>query len=520
MRAICTLSTSAAGVIGLLAWLLSGVATAAVPAPFPVRHGAAVGAVAFSPDGRMIASGGDDAILRIADVSSGKVKHTLRGHLGRVASLAFAPDGKVLASGGRDSTVCLWGPVTGKQLHRLEGHERTVMTLAFTPDGRHLVSGSYDGTVRLWEVATGKEVLKLEAHQDAVSCVGFAPDGKTLASGGYDRVVRVWSLDAARGTAKVLQQLPVRHRTEVTGLAFCLGGRYLATSSANGFWLLWDVASGEVAEVLRPNGGTILTVASSADSRTLALGGLGGEVELYEAATGRLIGMLSAHSGEFDLMKFSPTTGYPSEIRAVALAAGGFVVAAGAKDGRVHVWDLSKALTRKEAIPARPEQRDLEKLWGTLGDADPAVGYRTVAVLASRPEAALAFLKQRLLPAPPPDRKRILQLIEELNDRRFAVRERASAGLASRIEDAEPLLREALGRKPSLELRRRIERLLDPLQQRFPPPDRLRASRALLAVERIGTAEARAFLEGLSRGSAGAWLTREAKATLARVARP
>src|SRR5262249_61903437 len=76
MQAICTLSTSAAGVIGLLTWLLSGVATAAVPAPFPVRHGAAVGAVAFSPDGKRIASGGDDAILRVSDVASGKEKHT------------------------------------------------------------------------------------------------------------------------------------------------------------------------------------------------------------------------------------------------------------------------------------------------------------------------------------------------------------------------------------------------------------------------------------------------------------
>jgi hypothetical protein len=504
--------------IGLLSWLVPSSA-AAVPSPFPLRHGAGVGAVAFSPNGRTLASGGDDALLRVAEVATGKERHQLRGHLGRIAAVAFSPDGKVLASGGRDSTVYLWDPATGKRLHKLEGHDRTVLALAFTPDGRHLASGSYDGTVRVWEIAGGKEVLKIEAHQDAVSCVGFAPDGKTLASGGYDRIVRVWTVDVRGGTAKGLHQLQAGRRTEVTGLTFC-GGRFLATSSASGFLLLWDLKRGEVAEVLRPQGSTILTVASSPDGRTLGLGGLSGEVELYEAATGRPVGFFSAYSGEFNSAKFSPASGSPGEVRAVGLASGGFLVAAGAKDGRVHVWDLAAALNRKQLVPVKLEQKDFEKLWLALADADPAVGYRAAAVLSAHPEAALGLLKQHLPPVPTADRKRIARLIADLDGRRFGVRERASAELAERIEEAELLLREVLTRKPALELRRRIERLLEPLERHVPPPERVRALRVLLAVERMGTAEAKAFLEGLSRGSAGAWLTHEARATLERVASP
>src|SRR5438876_3981228 len=102
MRAVCIRPASVVRMIGLLSWLLPSFAAAAVPSPFPLRHAAAVGAVAFSPNGRTLASGGDDALLRVADVATGKERHQLRGHLGRIAAVAFSPDGKVLASGGRD----------------------------------------------------------------------------------------------------------------------------------------------------------------------------------------------------------------------------------------------------------------------------------------------------------------------------------------------------------------------------------------------------------------------------------
>ena len=140
--------------------------------------------------------------------------------------------------------------------------------------------------------------------------------------------------------------------------------------------------------------------------------------------------------------------------------------------------------------------------------------------MAARPEAALPLLKARLRPVPPPDRAVIGRLIARLDSDRFALRERATAELEKIVEEAEPLLRQALTKRPSLELRRRIERLLAPLEARFLPPERLRACRALLAVELMGTPEARAYLEELARGSAGAWLTRQARRSLARLNPP
>src|SRR5262245_19341509 len=90
----------------------------------PIRHEGAVTAVALAPDGRSLASGGDDEVVCVLDVASGRERHQLNGHRGRVAALAFAPDGKVLASGGRDGSVCLWDPHRGKLLRCCEGHER------------------------------------------------------------------------------------------------------------------------------------------------------------------------------------------------------------------------------------------------------------------------------------------------------------------------------------------------------------------------------------------------------------
>ena len=328
--------------------------------PFPVRHEGAVGAVVFAPDGRAIASGGEDQLVLISDLATGKELHRLRGHEGRVSALAYSPDGKTLASGSRDSTICLWDAASGKLLHRCPGHERTVLALAFAPDGRHVASASYDGSIRLWQVATGKSVCQADAHADAVSCVAFAPDGKTLASGGYDRVVRVWTVAAGRTALKPLHHLRPGP-PEVTGVAFCLEGRYLAASTSAGEVRLWDTLKGDVVSINRAQVGAVLTLACSADGRTLAVAGMSGRVELFEAATGQVVGYLAPGTGTFGPAAF-PLGSFDREIRAAAVSAGGLTVAAGTKDGRLLVWDVA-ALLGAGAPPGKPEAKELEKWW-------------------------------------------------------------------------------------------------------------------------------------------------------------
>jgi hypothetical protein len=162
--------------------------------------------------------------------------------------------------------------------------------------------------------------------------------------------------------------------------------------------------------------------------------------------------------------------------------------------------------------------KNLEDLWDDLGRLDAAKGYQATWLLTDVPEQAIALFKPRLRPAAavPIDR-----WIAELDDKVFAVRQKATADLASHVEQAEPALRRALTRYPSLEATRRIERLLKQFSTGdiVPSTDLVRTVRAIEVLERIGTAEARAILANLARGAPDAWVTREARGSLERLAK-
>jgi hypothetical protein len=357
---------------------------------------------------------------------------------------------------------------------------------------------------------------QIEAHADAVSCVGFSPDGKTIASGGHDAMVRIWNVSADGKTIRPVHHLRDAGRSEVTGIAFCMGGRLLASVTTYSTIRMRDPVRGEILRLVNFPYGSVLALACSSDGRTLAAAGLGGRLGLCEVATGGVVVNREEPATRTNDLQFSPTEGFPGQVRSLALSATGFMVAAGTKDGEILVRDIGKALGGRSARPVLSD-KDLETLWNDLRNHSASDGYRAIALLAARPASSIPFLQQHLTPVAKADRAHMQKLIDDLDHDRFGRREKAASELEKVLDMAEPLLRQRLTNQPSLELRRRIERLLQPLDELVPPPDRLRSIRAVQALEQIGSAQARTLLEKLSHGCPGAWLTDEARLALDRL---
>jgi WD40 repeat protein len=150
--------------------------------------------VAFSQDGQTLALGCEDGTVQLRDLRTGALLTVLKGHTGWVGSVAYSPDWATLASGGQDKTVRLWDLTAGRAIAVLHGHTSWVQSVAFSPDGKTLASGSNDSTIRLWDHTTKKTTAICRGHTSWVESVAFSPDGKTLASGSDDNTIRLWKV--------------------------------------------------------------------------------------------------------------------------------------------------------------------------------------------------------------------------------------------------------------------------------------------------------------------------------------
>ncbi|EAU29371.1 conserved hypothetical protein [Aspergillus terreus NIH2624] len=237
-----------------------------------VGHQASVGAVAFSPDGRLLACGTHDSTISLWDITTGALRTTLAGHIFSVGALAFSPDSQLLASGSFDSTAKLWDISTEALQSSLieetppeviDGHSGTVGIVAFSFDKKILASGSIDKTVKLWDVITGSLLYTLEGHLDLIWAVEFSPDGRLLASGSNDGAIKLW--DTYNGA---LQHTLDGHSGAIRAVAFSPGCQLLASGSTDNTVKVWNSADGTLKQDLSVKG-VVTDMKFSIDGATL-----------------------------------------------------------------------------------------------------------------------------------------------------------------------------------------------------------------------------------------------------------
>ena len=229
--------------------------------------------IVFSPDGQLLASASLDGFVRLWNVLSERRRKTF-AHGGWVKSVAFSPDGKTLVSGGedRDGSVMLWDVDASQNplITPFPGHSGTVESVAFSPDGQFLASTSRDNTVKLWDVASLQLRKNLTTHNNVVYEVAFSPDGKIFATSSRDFTIKLWNLS----TKEELHSFKaVRDRSvQAESLEFSPDGKFLAAACNDNHIRLWNVDNLQHSITLRGHRDAVISVAFSSDGRTLASG--------------------------------------------------------------------------------------------------------------------------------------------------------------------------------------------------------------------------------------------------------
>ncbi|BAZ17189.1 WD-repeat protein [Calothrix sp. NIES-4071] len=277
--------------------------------------------LAVSPNGEMLATSSDDKTVKVWDIRTGECLKTFTGQTSWVYEVAFSPDSRFVASVGDEHTIKLWDIDSGQLSTTFNGHTGQVYTIAFNQEGQILASGANDGTIRLWNINTGQLIQTLQAPSNFVQAVTFSPDEKTLASTSDDCKIQLWETD----TGKLIHTFQ-GHTYFVQRLAYAPDGKYLASSSHDKTVKLWDVETCTCKKTFQGHTSQVWSIAFSPNGETIASSSEDHTVKLWDVATGQCIRTFKGYTNAFRLIAFSPD---------------GKSLVSGSGDCQVRLWDVN-----------------------------------------------------------------------------------------------------------------------------------------------------------------------------------
>jgi WD40 repeat protein len=494
-------------------------------------HDSLVDCLVFTPDGKKLVAAGNNRPILILERAHQDPSATLQAS---ARTMTISPSGKLLATSAmHTSVVRIWNLASCKEKFAITVPEAIEVPLAiFSSDGRKLLTLDWNQGrdnhfwFRHWDALTG-ELHRSLAIPKEMYPLTVAPDGQTVLGvvdqGGIgiydvasDRIVFRRHLEDGGIRSHDLQS----GRRQLFRASYERVFAFLPTHSPDARLLtsgmrpsdstirVWEIITGEEVFRVNQHKPSVAAIVWSPDGRLLASGDQ--RTRLTEPFGAQTVRVWSSATGR-ELARFD---GFAADVTALAFAPDSARLAAGFRDGTILVWDVAK-LERKPGPALTLGRNELESCWADLaGTAGKA--HRAVGMLAAAPAESVPFLRSRLAPAVVADAGKIEQWIVDLDSTKYAVRQAAAGDLEKADLQAQPFIDKALKKNLSLETRLRLEKIVKTLSG-SPAPSTLRAIRAVVALERIGSPAGQDVLELLASG-APTRVRDEARASLLRLA--
>jgi hypothetical protein len=448
----------------------------------------------------------------------------LNDHRQPVVALALSPVGDVLASGGFDWDIRLWKVPKFTQSRKLSGHTSWSKALVYSPDGRLLVSGSSGGRIGIWDAVTGRETRTLRPHSDIVNSVAFSADGSLLLSGSQDNTACISTVESGR-------QLILRgHTRPIRSVVFPRQGGWVITAGDDGSIRTWSVRRGRQLHPISIENEEVLSIAISIDNSLLASASWVGStqravVRIWDTDMGKPIFTDSIGSHHATVVAFSPDNKllvagcldgtlhtwdvsqlkrlaspklHKDAINAVVFLASGHRIATAGWDQTVAVWDTAQLTT---PTPVRlNDKQNIADVFSRLGDVDVQKAHVAVFDLVSLGDGAVTYMDGKLGPEAPGGDILLSRLLEQFKSDDAPTRDRAAREIVSKSPLYRQLLYALHEKETSNEVRVRLDAAID-LCERPVGLDSatMRSLRAIVALEQIGTPPAIGVLQRLAR---------------------